>query len=245
MNTLNHEVKSSKTLLITGASRGIGKSCALKFASSNTTLILTATHPEQLIEVKHECEQKGSTVHIFSFDLKEVSKIQDFVKKIQLLVGHIDILINNAGIWIEKPFLEGSMDEWDTALDVNLKSVIHLTRYTLDFMPEDGAIIFIASTASKRTYANGTNYCAAKYGLLGFAGALFEDIREKGIKVSSIFPGVVNTDMHAGDEKLDAEKMIQPEDVAQAVDYILSTPSNICPTELVLQPQKNPKKRSQ
>lgn len=232
-----------KTILITGASRGIGQACALELATHNTHLILTATKTENLIQTQKQCEQKGAKVSIFALDLAQTSEIKAFSQNLYQEVGAIDVLINNAGIWIEKPFLEGEMDEWDTALDVNLKSVIHLTRYTLEHMHDDASLIFIASTASKRTYGGGTNYCAAKYGLLGFTGSLFEDVRERGIKVCSIFPGVVNTDMHAQDEKLEKEKMIQSEDIAKAVSYVLSTPSNICPTELVIQPQKSPKKR--
>ena len=233
----------SQTILITGASRGIGRECALELASTHTTLILTATEEAKLEETKKLCEEKGAKVYTYAFDLSQVSEIKSFVHNMQKTTGNIDILINNAGIWIEKNFLEGDMDDWDMALDVNLKSVIHLTRHVLENMPEEGAVVFIASTASKKTYAGGTNYCAAEFGLMGFTGSLFEDIREKGIKVCSIFPGVVNTDMHASDPKMEKEKMIQPQDIAKAVSYVLSTPSHICPTELVIQPQRNPKKR--
>jgi NADP-dependent 3-hydroxy acid dehydrogenase YdfG len=233
-----------KTILITGASRGIGQACAVELAKPNTHLILTATKTDNLLATQKQCEALGAKVSVYSLNLANMVDIKSFSQKIYQEAGAVDVLINNAGIWIEKPFLEGDMDEWDTALDVNLKSVIHLTRYTLEHMKDDSSLIFIASTASKRAYANGTNYCAAKYGLLGFTGALFEDVRERGIKVCSIFPGVVNTDMHAQDEKLEKEKMIQSEDIAKAVSYVLATPSNICPTELVIQPQKSPKKRA-
>lgn len=233
----------NKAILITGASRGIGQACATQLASQDTTLVLLARTIDDLKQTAILCETKGAKVFKVALELSDIPQIQETIQYIYTLVPHIDILINNAGIWIEEPFEKGNMDLWDQALDVNLKSVIHITRYTLEKMPENGAIIFIGSTASKRTYANGTNYCAAKYGLLGFSGALFEDIREKGIKVSSIFPGVVNTDMHKDDEKLVKEKMIQPEDIAQTVQYILNTPDNICPTEIVIQPQKNPKNK--
>lgn len=233
----------NKTILITGASRGIGQACAIQLASPNTNLVLLARTSEDLENTAKLCEKKGAKVFKIALELSNISQIQKTFQHIYTLVPHIDILINNAGIWIEESFETGDMNLWDQALDVNLKSVIHVTRYVLEKMPENGAIIFIGSTASKRTYANGTNYCAAKYGLLGFSGALFEDIREKGIKVSSIFPGVVNTDMHKYDEKLVKEKMIQPEDIAQSVQFILNTPNNICPTEIVIQPQKNPKNK--
>ena len=228
-------------IIITGASRGIGQALALALAGPNTQLILHAKSLASLEKVTKLCEERGAKVRPFPLDLTQPETIQEAVKDLITDTGPIDTLINNAGLWIEEPFMQGNMDVWDQALDVNLKSVIHMCRFVLESMPDEGRIVFIASTASKRSYAGGTNYCAAKFGLMGFAGALFEDVRERGIKVCSIFPGVVNTDMHAGDGRLDPEKMIQADDVAQAVVYALHTPKNVCPTEIVLQPQKNPK----
>lgn len=231
---------SKRVVVITGASRGIGKECALKLAQVGTTLILMARKKEDLDVVAKECLALGATSHCLSIDILK-DNLKEAISNIKSQFGHIDILINNAGVWIEKPFESGDMETWDDALDVNLKSAIHLTRYCLDGMPEGGSIIFVGSTASRKSYAGGTNYCAAKFGLLGFANSLFEDIRERGIKVCSILPGVVNTDMHKNDPSFTPEKMIQPEDVATTVQFVLSTPSNMCPTEITLMPQKNPK----
>lgn len=238
------KIKDKRVIVITGASRGIGKECALKLANENSILVLLARKEKELQEVAKQCLELGSIVEVLQVDLINAIEIKSQIQKIIQSYNKIDVLINNAGIWDEQPFEEGDMNKWDIALDVNLKSAIHLTRYCLDGMQHNSdnkAIIFIGSTASKRTYAGGTNYCAAKFGLLGFANSLFEDIREKGIKVSSILPGVVNTDIHKDDSKLNPEKMIQPQDVAQTVEFILSMPSNVCPLEITLQPQKNPK----
>lgn len=231
-----------KVILITGASRGIGKECALKLAGDNVTLVLVATNKDKLNEVAKECATKGAKTKCVALNLSSSSKhIQKILVQLKEDLGHIDVLINNAGIWLEEAFEKGNMDAWDKALDVNLTKTIHLTKYCLEVMPENGAIIFIGSIASRKSYAGGTNYCAAKFGLLGFAGALFEDIREKGIKVCSILPGVVNTDMHKDDESLNPEKMIQPQDVAKTVEFALNMPNNVCPTEITLMPQRNPK----
>lgn len=238
-------VNNKKVVLITGASRGIGKSCALKLANDNTVLVLIARNLEELNNVAELCENLGAVVELISIDLSDVKKLKKQTEKVIKKYNKIDVLINNAGIWDEQPFMHGDMDKWDMALDVNLKSSIHLTRYCLEGMKNDSenkAIIFIGSTASKKTYLGGTNYCAAKFGLLGFANSLFEDIREQGIKVSNILPGLVNTDMHKDDLKLEPEKMIQPEDVAKTVEFVLSMPNNVCPLEITLLPQKNPKK---
>lgn len=237
-------IENKKIIVITGASRGIGKECALILANENSLLVLLARKEKELQQVAQQCISLGSVVELLQVDLMNIAEIKQQIATIIQKYKKIDVLINNAGIWDEQPFEDGDMDQWDIALDVNLKSAIHLTRYCLEGMlhtSDDKAIIFIGSTASKRTYAGGTNYCAAKFGLLGFANSLFEDIREKNIKVSSILPGVVNTDMHKDDPKLDPEKMIQPQDVAKTVEFILSMPNNVCPLEITLLPQKNPK----
>jgi NADP-dependent 3-hydroxy acid dehydrogenase YdfG len=233
---------TKKVILITGASRGIGKACAVSLANKDSILILMARDLKSLKIVEKECKDLGAEVKCVALDLADTKKIKDEVSKVINEYGRIDTLINNAGIWDEQPFESGDMDKWDHALDVNLKSAIHLARYCLEGMSSEGAVIFIGSSASKKTYAGGTNYCAAKFGLLGFANSLFEDIREKGIKVSSILLGLVNTSMHENDKKLDPDKMIQPEDVALTVKFILSMPHNVCPLEITLFPQQNPRK---
>jgi 3-oxoacyl-[acyl-carrier protein] reductase len=230
-----------KVIVITGASRGIGKQCAISLAQKDTVLVLMATKLDNLKDVSKQCTELGAIVEDFAVDLTNYAHVHQLIKDIANKYHKIDVLINNAGIWLEKNFLEGDMSLWDHALDTNLKSVMHITRYCLDNMSTNGSIIFIGSTASRKTYAGGTNYCAAKFGLLGFANSLFEDIREKGIKVCTILPGVVNTDMHKDDDSFTQDKMIQPEDVASTVKFVLSMPGNVCPTEITLMPQKNPK----
>ena len=233
-----------KVIVITGASRGIGRACALALAQKNTHLVLIGQESAQNLSwVTKKCTERGATVQPVAINLSNTEDIENKITQVKRELGHIDALINNAGIWHEAPFEKGDLDFWDNALDVNLKGAIHMTRHCLGAMHEGSAVIFIASIASRKTYAGGTNYCAAKFGLLGFAGSLFEDIREKGIKVCSILPGVVNTDMHKDDPKLEESKMIQPEDVAQTVAFVLSMPGNVCPTEITLMPQKNPKTR--
>jgi NADP-dependent 3-hydroxy acid dehydrogenase YdfG len=240
------KVKTSPRLIaITGASRGIGAACAVELACEGVVLALMARAAEQLEGTARACQEKGAIVHCFGFELSKVDAIKSEMEKITSKLGPIHVLVNNAGICIEENFATGDMDAFDMALDVNLKSAMHVTRAALGEMPEGGAIIFIASTASRKTYGKGANYCAAKHGLLGFAGALFDDIRSRGIKVSSILPGVVDTDMHKGEAGLDHEKMIQPEDVAKAVAYVLASPAHVCPAEITLHPQRHPKARAQ
>lgn len=231
-------------ILISGASRGVGRACAEELAAPGVDLALMATSLAALSETIAACEAKGARAVGFECDLSNMRQIDAAARKIKACFGSVSALVNNAGVWLEAPFEKGSMEAWESALDVNLKGAMRLTRRALEMAPDGSAIIFIGSTASRKVYAGGANYCAAKHGLLGFAGALFEDCRERGIKVCSILPGVINTDMHAKDPLMDKAKMIQPEDVARAARFVLDFPANACPTEISLQPQRAPKKRA-
>ena len=236
--------QGDKVIVITGASRGIGRACALALAAPGVSLALVARSEAALEEVKALCQAKGAQAQGFGCDLAEMDAIDALCEKVKShFAAPIHTLVNNAGIWIEKPFEQGDLGAWEEALDVNLKAPMRLTRRALDGMPEGGAVIFIGSLASRKTYPGGSNYCAAKHGLLAFAQALFEDVRERGVKVCSVLPGVVDTDMHASDAAMDHAKMIQPQDVAAAVAFALAAPSHVCPIEIALQPQRLPKRR--
>jgi len=115
------------------------------------------------------------------------------------------------------------------------------TRLALPYITrsEHGAVIFIASMAGKVAYGMNPAYVASKHGLVGFAGSVFEDVRERGIKVCAICPGLVSTAVTA-DIGLDLAKAIQPDDVAAAVRFVLTFPPSACPTEILLSPQRNP-----
>jgi len=239
------EPHKKRTIIVTGASRGIGFAIAEELAGPDVHLILMAKDKKNLAMIDDACAAKGAATTLLSVDLSDVQDLKRQMEDLKKTVKHVDVLVNNAGLWSEDAFEKGDMDLWDTALDVNLKSQIHLTRHCVDLMQEGSAIIFMGSTASAKAYKGGTNYCAAKFGLLGFARSLFEDLREKGIKVCSILPGVVNTDMHKNDASFNHDQMIQPTDIAQLTRFILSMPGNSCITEVSIQPQKNPKIRPQ
>lgn len=237
------DTSKKKTIIVTGASRGIGFAIADELAGPDVHLVLMAKDKKNLELISDVCTAKGAATTLLSVDLSDLKDLKRQMDDLKKTVARIDVLVNNAGLWFEEEFEKGDMDVWDTALDVNLKSQIHLTRHCVDLMGEGSAIIFMGSTASMKTYKGGSNYCATKFGLLGFARSLFEDLREKGIKVCSILPGVVNTDMHKDDQSFDHDQMIQPADVAQLTRFILSMPSNSCITEVSIQPQKNPRVR--
>ena len=236
----------SKVALITGASRGIGRAIAIDLAKQSFDVGLVGREAARLQEVANECRALGVRAECYVVDLGDMKAVSQLASRAAEELGGISVLVNNAGVSVEKNIREASLDEWETTLDVNLRSVFTLTKLCLPYLEQakKAAVITIASTASRRTYPGSTMYAASKHGVLGFSNALFEDVREAGVKVCSILPGYVNTDMHAGDKKLEPSKMIQPEDVAKAVSFVLNFPENSCPTEITIMPQRSPKKAS-
>lgn len=234
-----------KHIIVTGASRGVGLACVLGFASQNknNVLHLFARNENKLLETKRMCEAQGTETHIYCGDLSNIDFINDAFTEIFSKTKKISVLVNNAGIFVEKPLSKWDLDEWNTGIDTNLKSPVWITKKCLPLMDYGSSIIFINSIASKKTYYGGNNYCAGKFGLLGFAGSLYEEVRENAIKVCSILPGVIDTDMHMDDTSLVKEKMIGAEDIFKTIEFITSMPINVCPTEITLMPQFNPKKR--
>jgi NADP-dependent 3-hydroxy acid dehydrogenase YdfG len=125
---------------------------------------------------------------------------------------------------------------------VNIKALMHLTRHALPHLMRQprSAVVNISSIAGKMGFAGGGAYCASKHAVMGFSEAVFEDVREHGVKVCAICPGYVRTELISARGGLDAAKMLQPEDVADAVLYVARCADTACPTEIVLRPQRTP-----
>jgi 3-oxoacyl-[acyl-carrier protein] reductase len=229
--------------LITGASRGIGKACALALAAEGCKLMLTARDPLNLALVTAQCCALGVDVEATQADLRDAVLLAEVVDDAVRRFGQLDILVNNAGVCYEVAAEAAEIEQWDEMLDVNLRAPMHLTRLALPHVLQSaaagrrGALIFIASTSALRTYKGGSGYCATKFGLLGFARGVYDDVAARGVKVCSICPGWVNTDMAQG-SGIDPASMLQPEEVAQAVLQAATWPDTGCPRELHLYPQK-------
>jgi len=237
-------LRTRRVALVTGASRGIGESIAVELASMGLALALTARHPDELASVVARCLASGApAAAAFTADLSNPDELGPLIEAVTARFGGLDVLVNNAGVWIEEPVASADLAAWDRCLDVNLRAVIHLTHHALPWLV-DGiapAVVNISSIAGQRSYAGGGIYTATKHGLMGFSGSLFHDVRERGVKVCAVCPGYVDTAMHAGrPNPLDRSAMIQPADVARTVRFVLEFPANACPTEITLMPQRHP-----
>jgi len=225
--------------IITGASRGIGAAVAMALSQAGVRVALTARSEDSLAQTAKACVE-GSALCIPA-DLSDMAITKTVVDETLKKFGRIDFLINNAGMYEGGNIAEADLEKWDRALDLNVRALMHLTRHALPEIQKNsgGAVINIASVAGKMTFAGGSNYCASKHAVMGFSGSVFDDVRETGVKVCAICPGYVNTDMVSND-KLDGAKMIQPEDIAKTIMFVLTFPDTGCPTEIVVRPQRSP-----
>jgi 3-oxoacyl-[acyl-carrier protein] reductase len=234
----------NKVAVVTGASRGIGKSIAHCLAEEGVHLALVARNEKDLASTAFACEQYGVMSKIYPYDLSNIEKIPELVERIKKDFRHIDILINDAGKYETADPYESDLSAWDKTLDVNFRSVYHLTTEIIRSFPEgETAVVNISSISGLTVTEGGEIYNASKAAMKSYGGCLFESIRERGTKVVNIYPGYVNTSMVAG-SSLDLEKMIQPMDIASAVIWSLKTPRNTCPTDITIRPQFSPSKHA-
>jgi 3-oxoacyl-[acyl-carrier protein] reductase len=231
-----------KVALVTGAGRGIGKAVAVSLAKAGCRLVLAARTAAQLEEVQNGIRQSGGDAVVALADLTRDDDIERLAAQSRRAYGCVDFLINNAGWGKRAPVVKAEIADWDQTFRVNLRAPMLLAKYFLPGMIENGAgaVINIGSVSGKSGEANGAAYSASKFGLIGFTQSLYEEVREHGIKVAVILPGFVDTPLIPPNRRLDRGKMIQAEDVAQSVLYVLMSPPTSCPVEITIRPQRTP-----
>lgn len=231
-----------KHALITGASRGIGKAVALRLADMGYDLLLTGRDEAALSAVADRCRALGVDTVVAPGDLTQEAFIAQLAQTLRdAFSGTVDVLINNAGGGLNQPIHEADLSAWRTILDLNFTATASLCAKLLPSMIErgSGAIINISSISGRNTEAGSAIYSASKHALNGLTGCMFEDVRDHGVKVTTIMPGFVATDLTAK-LPLNVDHMIRASDVADAVAYVITTSEHCCPTEIVLRPQRRP-----
>ncbi len=228
--------------IITGAGRGIGKAIALLLGLSGSRVVLAARNESQLRDVGEEIRGSGGEALEIPTDLTKDDEVRRLAEETLKNWGTVDYLINNAGWGRKGPLLKSRLEEWDRTFDVNVRAPMLLTQFVLPTLiaKKQGAIINIASISGKIGQANSAAYCASKFALLGFSESLFEEVREYGIKVAAILPGFVDTPLIPPTRALNREKMISPEEIAQAVLFVLTSGPSCCPVEITIRPQRSP-----
>ncbi len=237
---MNKNRLKGKTVLITGASSGIGRACSMAFAAHGAKLIITARRASELDQLKNELVEKFG-VEVFSavFDVQNRSQIEQFFTQIPVQFQQIDILLNNAGLALGLcPTLESNCDDWESMLNTNVAGMFYMTKSVLEIMCQrlSGHIINLGSVAGIVHYANASVYCATKAAVHAFSNSLREECIEKNIKVSEVMPGMVNTEFSTVRFKGDKERAdnvyagINPltaDDIADLVIYIANLPPHV------------------
>ncbi|MFC2110940.1 SDR family oxidoreductase [Bacteroidota bacterium] len=238
-----------KIALITGATSGIGKACAFKFAENNYNLIITGRRKERLEELQKEITQRFNIeILVLNFDVREKEAVEEAINSLNSAWRKIDVLLNNAGLSVGlNQIQDGLYEDWERMIDTNIKGLLYVSRNVMPIMIENGSghIINIGSIAGKETYPKGNVYCSTKYAVDSLTKAMRIDMVEHGIKVTQIAPGAVETEFSIVRFKGDKEKAdnvyngfepLKAEDVAEVTYYATTLPKHVNINDLLLMP---------
>ncbi|WP_338870258.1 SDR family oxidoreductase [Spirosoma sp. SC4-14] len=230
----------NKTILLSGASRGIGRATAMLLAQHGANVIVTARNADELKQLETEATQGSVRGKIIAIpgDVTSESDMKAVVKAAHDQFNRIDVVINNAGYGVFKNVDEISVEEWDSLMATNVKGTFLLTKAALPILKAQGHghIVVVASDVAKRTFAGGALYTASKYAQEAFMGALRKEVRPFGIKVTGVYSGLVDSHFHnkPGDES--SRNWLKNEDMAESMLFLVSRPAHVVVDEFMIHP---------
>ena len=239
--------KNKKIVLITGATSGIGEASAL-LLSSYCSLIICGRRGDKLKKLEQSLSKKTEVISL-CFDVRDKEILKDQIYSLDSKWKKIDILINNAGNAHGFDLIhEGNTDDWDSMIDINVKGLLYVSKIIIPLMVKrkSGMIINIGSIAGKEVYAKGNVYCASKYAVDAISQGMRLDLNNFNIKVTSINPGLVETEFAMVRFKNDVEKAknvykgmspLKAIDIAEIIDFIIRRPDNICISDITILPK--------
>ena len=235
-------------VLITGASSDIGAACAKVFAQAGAKLILAARRQERLDEMADELSKFASSIHLLPLDVRDRSSVESALSNLPDSWSSVDILINNAGLsrGLDK-LQEGSFQDWEEMIDTNIKGLLYLTRLVVPGMVSRGRghVVNLGSTAGHQTYPGGNVYCATKAAVRVISEGLKQDLLGTPVRVSSVDPGLVETEFSQVRFRGDIERAkkvyqgltpLTPADVADVVFFCVTRPPHVNISEVLLMP---------
>jgi len=238
---------NTKTAFITGATSGIGKATAEIFAKNNMNLVLCGRREHRLFQLKEELS-KITNVTTLQFDVSNKEAVFNAIDSLPPAFKKIDILINNAGnAHGLSTIQDGSIDDWDAMIDINVKGLLYVSKAILPQMVKrnNGFVVNIGSIAGKEVYPNGNVYCASKHAVNALNKAMRIDLNKHNIRVSAIHPGAVETEFSEVRFKGDFEKAknvykgfdaLQAQDIAEIIQFVVSRPAHVNIEDLVVYP---------
>ena len=222
-----------KRYLITGASRGIGRAIAEKLAAPNVTLLLHGRDTVALAQTCKSVESRCAGVVRLVHDLATPKGVSNLIAEVGS--DPVDLLVNNAGIAVVKPFGEITMVEWEQTLGVNVTAPFMLTQHFAPQMPPGSSIVNILSVAAKTGFANWSSYCMSKFALEGLSQSIREELRDHKIRVINVYPSATDTDIwNEVEGDWPRHRMISAKQVADAVAFALSQPPDVLVENITL-----------
>ncbi|MAG13606.1 MAG: 3-oxoacyl-ACP reductase [Spirochaetales bacterium] len=233
-----------RVALVTGASRGIGRAIALDLASRGFDLLVAARGESALRELGREIGQRtGRTAHIAVVDMGHLESADVILSILKERYDRLDVLVNNAGIALSKPFGEYCAADWERTMNINARAPFFLTQKCLPQLLEakPGYVINICSVVSKKGYPEQSVYSASKHALLGLTKSIAKEISAFGIRVHAVLPGAVDTDMVRGVRPdIDAGELISPSEVASVVGALIEMGGNAVIDEVEIRRKSKP-----
>ena len=236
----------NKTALITGATSGIGKATAYEFAEHGINLILCGRRQERLNAIE-EALRELVNIRTLNFDVRDKNAVNEAIDSLPSNFKKIDILINNAGnAHGLDPIQEGNLEDWDAMMDINVKGLLYVSKAVIPEMTKrkSGHIINIGSSAGKEVYPKGNVYCGSKHAVVAITEGMRIDLNPFGIKVSSVNPGLVETEFSKvrfkgakiADSVYKGYKALQPEDIAEVIYFTISRPEHVNLADILIFP---------
>jgi 3-oxoacyl-[acyl-carrier protein] reductase len=226
--------------LVTGATEGIGRATAVALGRAGFALGVCSRRAGKVTELLAALRQEGIPCAGGAADVADPAAVKALVAGVVETLGRVDVLVNNAGVLIARPFAELTLDDWDRTMSTNLRSLFIVTKEVLPGMRErrQGTIVNVASLAGKNGFAGGAAYSASKHAVLGFSRSLMLEVRKEGVRVIAVCPGSVATGMMQDQPMLqaNAERILQPEDVASVIVEAVTLPGRALVSELDIRP---------
>lgn len=225
-------MENKKVALITGASRGIGKAIAVKFAKEGYNLVINyVSDKTDIKKLEEEFKQYGSEILLIKSDVSKYEECENMIKRAIEKFGQIDVLVNNAGITKDNLLLRMSVEDFEKVIDINLKGTFNVTKNVVPYMMKKrtGKIVNLASVVGVSGNAGQCNYSASKAGIIGFTKSIAKELASRNILANCVAPGFIDTDMTAVlsdsiKENINAQiplkKMGTPDDVANVVYFL-------------------------
>jgi NAD(P)-dependent dehydrogenase (short-subunit alcohol dehydrogenase family) len=243
---MGSELRMHRVSLITGGTRGIGAALATRLLARGDQVAVTGTTAEGVSRAERTfvdaCGEPGRVLGLVC-DVRDHAAVGLAVGTVVARFGGLDVLVNNAGVGVGQPIAGMPHDEWNRIIDTNLTGVFHCCRAAIPHLAARGGgwIVNVSSLASKNPFVGGAAYCASKAGLNAFSEALMQELRHDNIRVSYVLPGSVATGFSGRTPETGADWKLSPDDVAQAIEDLLSHPARSLPSRVEIRPSRPPR----